>query len=81
MTRVESCVVMEQEEYNRVYMFVQSGKYPSEFSKNQKDALRRKSKNYLLKESELYFRKKDVVVKVSNYKYCLYWHPLFIYRL
>ena len=44
------------EDYEQIYQFL-SGRYPAGFSKNQKRALRRKSKNFEVNAGYLYYCK------------------------
>ena len=59
--------VMEQLMYNNILHYLRIGKLPEDLEKNQKDSLRRKSKNYLEKSGLLYFRdgKKGTDLQVS----------------
>ena len=41
--------------YNNILHYLRTGKLPKDLEKNQKDSLRRKSKNYLEKSGLLYF--------------------------
>ena len=53
--------------YNNILLYLRTGKLPEDLGKNQKDALRRKSKNFLEKSGLLYFRdeKKSVDLQVG----------------
>ena len=53
---------MDQKAYNSLNLYIKNRKYPSGSNKNQKDALRRKSKNFIIKEDVLLYhdRKKNV---------------------
>ena len=53
--------------YVRYYSALRTGKLPEDLEKNQKDSLRRKSKNFLEKSGLLYFHdeKKTVDLQVS----------------
>ena len=46
--------------------YLQTKTMPSDFTKNQKDSLRRKCKNFMLKEGLLYYR--DELCKLSGIK-------------
>ncbi|KAL5471089.1 hypothetical protein EMCRGX_G029165 [Ephydatia muelleri] len=50
---------MEQREYDMLLAFCCDCKYPPECSKNEKDCIRRKAKNFIVKEGLLFYRDKD----------------------
>ena len=52
---------MDQQEYDRLFLYLRSAELPSGFTKNQKDSLKRKSKS-----DALFFKdaKKGVELKV-----------------
>ena len=58
---------MDQQEYDRLYLYLRSAELPSGFTKNQKDSLKRKSKSFIIRDDALFFRdaKKGVELKVS----------------
>ncbi len=49
---------MDQFVYDSILAYLRTGQLPQELSKNQKDALRRKSKNFLEKSGLLFFQDK-----------------------
>eukprot|EP00731_Ephydatia_muelleri_P007552 Em0003g1800a len=49
---------MEQSEYDTLLAFCCDCKYPPECSKNEKDCIRRRAKNFLVKEGLLFYRDK-----------------------
>ena len=53
--------------YDTILRYICTGKLPEDLEKNQKDSLRRKSKNFLEKSGLLYFHdeKKSVDLQVS----------------
>ena len=53
--------------YDTILRYIRTGKLPEDLEKNQKDSLRRKSKNFLEKSGLLYFHdeKKSVDLQVS----------------
>ena len=57
---------MDQREYDTLFSYVKKGEFPSNFTKNQKDSLRRKSKCFFIKDGVLFFRdkKKNADLKV-----------------
>ena len=58
---------MDQIAYNSLFLYnIKSREYPSNLNKNQKDALRRKSKNFIIKEDVLFYhdKKKNIDLKV-----------------
>ena len=57
---------MDQIAYNSLFLYIKSREYPSNLNKNQKDALRRKSKNFIIKEDVLFYhdKKKNIDSKV-----------------
>ena len=58
---------MDQQEYDRLLLYLRSAELPSGFTKNQKDSLKRKSKSFIIRDDALFFRdaKKGVELKVS----------------
>ena len=56
---------MDQIAYNSLFLYIKSREYPSNLNKNQKDALCRKSKNFI-KEDVMFYRdkKKNIDLKV-----------------
>ena len=61
---------MEQQQYELLFSFLRDGKFPTSFTKNEKDVLRRKSKKFLVKhDGLLYYQNKkagvDLQVMVS----------------
>lgn len=60
---------MEQEEYDLIFSFIRGNKFPDTLGNNKKDALRRKSKNFIVKnDGMLYFKdkKKNKDLKVKK---------------
>ena len=49
---------MEQSEYDTLLAFFCDCKYPPECSKNEKDCIRRRAKNFIVKEGLLFYRDK-----------------------
>ena len=39
---------MDQQEYDRLFLYLRSAELPSGFTKNQKDSLKRKSKSFII---------------------------------
>ncbi len=60
---------MEKKEYDRILDHLRSKTLPSCLSKNVKDSLRRKSKQFVIKDDLLYFKdvKRQVDLQVSTY--------------
>ena len=50
---------MEQREYDMLLAFCCDCKYPPECSKNEKDCIRRRAKNFIVNEGLLFYRDKD----------------------
>ena len=46
---------MDEEQYEALINYLQNGKYPPECSKSQKFVLRRCSKNYVVKDNQLFY--------------------------
>ena len=59
---------MEQREYEKIFKYLQSGSFPS-LTRNEKDSLRRKAKNFVVKDGLLYYRdrKKNCDLQVGCY--------------
>ncbi|KAL5509510.1 hypothetical protein EMCRGX_G004899 [Ephydatia muelleri] len=53
-----SLLSMEQSEYDTLLAFCCDCKYPPECSKNEKDCIRRRAKNFIVKEGLLFYRDK-----------------------
>ena len=49
---------MEQAQYDRIVGYLRTGSFPSSMTKNEKDSLRRKSKNFVVKDGLLFYRDK-----------------------
>ena len=49
---------MEQGQYDRIVGYLRTGSFPSSMTKNEKDSLRRKTKNFAVKDGLLYYRDK-----------------------
>ena len=50
---------MDGSEYQKIYNYISSNKYPEKFNENEKRTLRRKCQNYKIKMEELYYIYKD----------------------
>ena len=56
---------MEQKKYDDLFSYVRKKNFPAEFTKIQRDNLRRKSKSFVIKDGLLFFRdKKNVDLQV-----------------
>ena len=59
---------MEQVQYDGIVSYLRTGSFPSSMTKNEKDSLRRKAKNFLVKDGLLFYRdkKKAADLQVLN---------------
>ena len=56
---------MEQKKYDDLFSYVRKKNFPADFTKIQRDNLRRKSKSLVIKDGLLFFRdKKNVDLQV-----------------
>ena len=56
---------MEQKKYDDLFSYVRKKNFPADFTKIQRDNLRRKSKSFVIKDGLLFFRdKKNVDLQV-----------------
>ena len=46
---------MDQAQYDHLFAFLCDGSFPAQFSRNEKDVLRRKSKSFIVKDEMLFF--------------------------
>ena len=46
---------MDQAQYNQLLAFLCDGSFPAQFSKNEKDVLRKKSKSFIVKDQMLFY--------------------------
>ena len=49
---------MEQVQYDRIVSYLRTGSFPSSMTKNEKDSLRRKAKNFVVIDGLLFYRDK-----------------------
>lgn len=47
---------MEQVQYDKIVSYLRTGNFPSSMTKNEKDSLRRKAKNFVVKDGLLFYR-------------------------
>ena len=55
---------MDQDQYDRLLHYLLTGDFPAEMAKAEKDSLRKRSKNFLVKNGLLYYQKKNVDLQV-----------------
>ena len=62
---------MEQRQYDRIVGYLRTGSFPSSMTKNEKDSLRRKAKNFVVKDGLLYYRDKRKAADLQVLKHAL----------
>jgi hypothetical protein len=63
---------MDGSEYQQIYNYISSKKYPEKFNENERRTLRRKCQNYKIKMEELYYIYKDNIDKLVVHRDKLY---------